>query len=147
MRLLTIQEIMAADDLKTEDVPTPEWAPRDATAAEAAECGVRVRTLTGIERDRFNASLVATKNGKREMDTENIMAKLVAACMVGPDGRKTTEAEAKFLGGKSSLALQRVFDACQRLNGMGGAAVETLQGNSDASPSESSPSISASPLA
>jgi hypothetical protein len=135
MGLLTKQEIMVADDMRTEDVDVPEWGGT-----------VRVRTLSGRERDAFEASLVSGEGKKRKADLVNVRAKLVGSCLVDENGKRVfTDAEISFLGAKSAAALDRVFTVCQRLNGLSAADVEDLEKNSEAGPSELSPSTSASP--
>ena len=49
MKALTRDEILGADDLKTESVKVPEWGGT-----------VLVRELTGAERDEWEASVVKT---------------------------------------------------------------------------------------
>lgn len=139
MALLTKQQILSAADLRTEDVKVPEWA----DPASGADT-VRVKSLTGRERDAFEASLVQTRGGKRETNLANIRAKLVSLALVDETGSKLfTEDEVAFLGNKSAAALDRVFTVAQRLNGISQADIEDLQKNSAAGPSASSPSISA----
>jgi len=47
MSLLSKTAILAANDLKSEDIEVPEWGG-----------AVRVRSFTGRERDAFEASMV-----------------------------------------------------------------------------------------
>ena len=54
MPILNKAAILAAEDLKTETVAVPEWGGE-----------VRVRTLTGTERDAFESGLVA-EGGKAQ---------------------------------------------------------------------------------
>ena len=130
MRTLTKDQIVAAQDIKTEIVEVPEWGG-----------AVAVRELTGIERDAFEQSLLRlTPEGKREPDLTNMRAKLCAACIVdGETGdRLFTEATLGELANKSAVALGRVFQVAQRINGMGD--VEDAEKNSAAAPSGSSTS-------
>lgn len=117
--ILNREQIAAAQDLKHEDVPVPEWGG-----------DVRVRVMTGVEREAFGASLIGP-NGKPDM--KNYKLGLVATCMVGEDGRPLFGLdEVQFLGEKSAVALERVFDVAQRLNGVGDAAkaaIEAAEGN------------------
>jgi len=121
MALLTKQEILAAQDLRTEDVEVPEWGGT-----------VRVRTLTGAERDAFEASLTTVdKQGRRVPHLVNLRARLVAACLVDETGGRLFEPnEVALLGAKSAAALDRVFSVCQRLNGFTAADVEEMEKNS-----------------
>jgi hypothetical protein len=119
MGLLSKQEILLSQDLKTEDVEVAEWGGT-----------VRVRTLTGKERDAFEASLTTGEGKKRKPDLTNIRAKLVAMCIVDEGGaREFEDSEIAALGAKSAAALDRVFSVCQRLNGLSTADVEELEKN------------------
>ena len=117
--ILTREQIASAQDLKHEDVSVPEWGGT-----------VRVRVMTGLEREAFSASLMGA-NGKPDM--KNYKLGLVATCMVGEDGKPLFGLdEVQFLGDKSAVALERVFSAAEKLNGVGGAAkaaVEAAEGN------------------
>ena len=126
---LSKTEILAQDDLKTEDVQIPEWG----------GAWVRVRTLNASERDHFEASTVQ-RNGKRvTTNLENIRARLCLLCMVDENGDRLFQEEDTFpLGGKSASALDRIFTVAQRLNGLRDQDVEELAGNSSAGQSEDS---------
>jgi hypothetical protein len=135
--LLTRQQILDKIDLVTEDVPVPEWAP-DGTE-DAAQVFVRVRTLTGTERDQFETSCSEEHQG-----TRNFRARLCALCLVGEDGKALFSFdEAAKLGAKSAVALDRVFDVCLRLNGMSAKSVDDAEKNSV--PGQNGHSGSASP--
>lgn len=116
MALLTREQILGADDLPTEDVDVPEWGGT-----------VRLRTLTGTERDAFEASSVQQAGKVRRININNIRARLVALCIVGEDGnRMFSDTDIKALGAKSSKALDRVFDAASKMNGLSDEDVEKL---------------------
>lgn len=131
MTLLTRDQILDAKDLRTEDIAVPEWGGK-----------VRIRTLTGTERDKFEASMVEMrKDGTAKRNVENVRARLVALCIVNEDGEMVfNNADIRILGGKSAAALDRVAAACNELNGFSDADVEELAGNFDSAPSESSTS-------
>ncbi|MFF0183558.1 hypothetical protein [Streptomyces sp. NPDC005244] len=125
LMLLSRDEILNADDLATEDVPVPEWAPK--TAKNPDEYAVRLRMLMGVDRDKFEASTVETKGGKTKQNLANFRARLVALCIINEAGELMfNAADIPALGKKSSRALGRVFDACQKLNGFTEADVEEL---------------------
>ena len=116
MTILTKQAILSAQDLKTEDVAVPEWGG-----------DVRVRTLTGTERDAFESGLVA-KDGQR--DLANLRARLLSLAIVDENGaRLFSETDTALLGGKSAAALDRLFEVAQRLNGIGPVAQDALVKN------------------
>ena len=119
-KLLTREAILQAKDLPYEDVAVPEWGGK-----------VRVRALTGAERDRFEASIVEQrgKAGPR-LNTANIRAKLVALCCVDEQGNRLfSDEDAELLGRKSAAALNRVFEVAQRLSGLTQADMEELEKN------------------
>ena len=133
MTLLTKSAILAADDLKNEDVDVPEWGGT-----------VRVRAFSGRERDAFEASLVRGDGKDRKVDLTNMRARLVALTVVDESGQTVfTHDDVDLLGAKSGAALDRVFSVAQKLNGLSGADVEELTKNSSGAPSADS--ISASP--
>lgn len=131
MGLLSKDQILSVDDLKTEDVEVPEWGGT-----------LRIRVLTGAERDEFETSMVRmnSKSGKQETDLVNLRARLVAKCAINEDGSKMfqTRNDVAALGLKSSAALARVYDACQKLSGMTQADVEELVEDFDETPDENS---------
>jgi len=116
MTLLTKEQILKQDDLKSEIVDVPEWGG-----------DVRVCTMSGFARDRFEAGITG-KNGGTNMS--NIRAKLAAATIVDEEGKLLfDEADIAKLGNKSCAALDRVFAAAQRLNLISNADVDELAKN------------------
>ncbi|MGE5585722.1 MAG: hypothetical protein ACM309_09390 [Bacillota bacterium] len=119
MALLTKEAILQAQDLPTEDVEVREWGGT-----------VRVRALTGAERDAFEQGVVETRGKSTRMNLRNIRAKLVALTVVDEDGKRVfTDEDAELLGRKSAAALNRVFEVAQRLSGLRPEDVEELAGN------------------
>lgn len=116
MKLLDKAAILAAKDLKTEDVDVPEWGG-----------AVRVSTMTGTGREALSQSL-AVVDGKTDMSFYR--EKMLAACIVGEDGAPLfSSGEVALLAGKSAAALARVFAVAERLNGIQAGAVEEAAGN------------------
>jgi hypothetical protein len=107
--------ILRADDRPTEEVRVPEWADPE-TGADT----VLARGLDGRGRDSYFASMaVQGRGGLRSMDITNATAKLVASCIVTEDGEPLfTMDDIDALGQKSGAALNRVFEAAQRLSGL-----------------------------
>jgi hypothetical protein len=128
-KFLTKAEILAKDDLKTEDLFVPEW-----------DAWVKVRTLNASERDWFEASTVQRNGKKVTTNLQNIRARLCLLCLVGEDGKRLFEQEDEFpLGGKSASALDRIFTVAQRLNGLRDEDVDELAKNSNGDPDDASP--------
>lgn len=114
MTYLSRESILDADDLSYDDVDVPEWGGT-----------VRVRALTGAERDRFEASIA----GGKKPSYDNFRSKLVVASVVDADGERLfTQADVQLLGKKSAAALNRVFEAAQRLSGLNDEDVDELTG-------------------
>lgn len=131
MPLLTREQILAANDVPTELVPVPEWG-------EGGE--VCVRGLTGLQRDRFEASMIAIPTGvkgRMRMNLNNIRARLVAWTVINEVGARVfTDADIAALGEKSAVALSRVYDVAQRLSGLSDADMEELEKNSGSQSSD-----------
>ena len=116
MALLNRNQILEAQDIKTEIVEVPEWGGE-----------VTVKLLSGTERDQFESSVIDDK-GKFKKD--NIRAKLVLKCVVDEQGKPLfAPADLEALGAKSSVALDRVFAAAQRINRIGKEDIEELAKN------------------
>ncbi len=116
--------ILDADDLMIEEVEVEEWGG-----------WIRIRSLTGRERDRIEAELLK-KNGQVNLD--NVRAKLVVAAAVDENGKQLFQPgdEAK-LGQKNGSALSKAAAVAQRLGGLSMADVEELAKNSSSGPAES----------
>lgn len=137
MSLLSKSEIFAADDRKTEDVPCPEWGGT-----------VRLRGLSGAERDSYEASLQKQVGGKQVQDLRNFRARLVALAAINEDGTPLFEQnDVAALARRSSAALSRLFDVACRLSGITDGDVKDLEGNSEPAPSGPSTFVSPSPSA
>lgn len=114
MSFLTKEQIIQAQDLKTEVVDVPEWGGQ-----------VRVRTITAKERDAFETQLASEKGG-----LENIRAKFVAATLIDEKGKLLfDEMQISQLGNKSGAAVDKVFAIGQKLAGLGAKDVEELTKN------------------
>lgn len=119
MTLLTRDQILAAQDLQAVDVDVPEWGG-----------AVRVRMMSGTEREAFTSSMVVA-DGK--LNAADYRVRLVAACIIGEDGQRLFSFDdVATLGNKSAAALDRVFQACDKLNAASGKAVDDAEKNSAA---------------
>lgn len=98
--------ILAANDLPKEEVDTTaEWGEK-----------VFVRTMTGRERDAFDAA-----SSKIAVDDrlENFRSRLATATICDADGALIfTSADAVVLGEKSANALGKVYKIAAKLNGL-----------------------------
>jgi len=116
--------IKGTSDIQEELVTIPEW--------KSAE--FLVRGLSGHERDRFESSMLKKtgSKGKPEIEMTDIRAKLVIETTWTPDGKEKVFSlgDKDWLTGKSSRALQRIFEVAQRLSGITDEDVEELAKNS-----------------
>jgi hypothetical protein len=127
---LTRKEILQAGDLEIEDVEVPEWGGV-----------VRVRGLTGEERDALEMAMITRKGKSIEIQGSNFRARLVAMSVVDERGERIfSDSDVAALGNKSGHALQRVFEVAQRLSGFSEADVEELGKNWSIGPGGASPS-------
>lgn len=125
---LSRDQILAAPDLPAHSVRVPEWGG-----------DVFVRSMTGAERDAFEAAIF---DGDK-VNRANIRARLVSLCAVDDKGdRLFSEADIEALGKKSAAALERVYAAASRLNALSPADVEELAKNSRTGRDDDSPSTS-----
>ena len=132
--ILSRDEILAADDLKFEDVDVPEWAKNKK---------VRVRALSGTDRDAFETSLLVGTGKNQKISTLNIRAKLAALSIVDAENNPIFNLhDIETLGKKSSAALDRVFAVAQKLSKITDEDVEELAKNSDTVRSDGSSSDS-----
>ena len=119
MTLLSKSAILGAVDLKTEDVHVPAWGGT-----------VRIRTMTGQERDEFRASIAAGESDSGVPIGKFSAALLVATCVDDTGARLFTAGDMAALQAKSAASLDAPAAVAMRLNGLGGGAVEAAEKNS-----------------
>lgn len=114
--------ILAAADLAFDTVAVPEWGG-----------DIRVRSLTGAERDDYAKAL---QDNKGE-GTNRSAARYVAACICDDAGNCIfTADDVDALAKKNPTVLARVFQAALAVNGIGKAGAEQVEKNSDPSQAE-----------
>ncbi|MFO8014747.1 MAG: phage tail assembly chaperone [Phycisphaerae bacterium] len=113
--LLGRDAILAAEDTTTERLSVPEWGG-----------DVYVRVMTAAERDAWENDLYARQQKGQAL--KNVRARLAVRVLVDEAGRRLfSDDDAAALGAKSGRALDRIFEAAQRLNGLGPEDVEALE--------------------
>ena len=124
MMILDAAKILAANDIVQEVVETPEWG---------KGTGVIIQGMTGVDRDAYETSMQEKDSkGKQKANFTNLRARLVAYSAVDEGGNRIfTENQVEELGKKSAKVLDRLFDAAQKLSGIGVDDVEALLGNSN----------------
>lgn len=148
MTLLTSSDdIFARDVRRYEVVPVPELG---------ADAEVRVRSLTGAEWEEYENSLsqqIRRRDGNLEfrVNRKNRRAKLVAMSVVNEQGQLVFDPKRDVirLSGMNAGALDRIYEAAERLSGKDEQAIEEAEEDFDDAPSGPStsdfPSLSASP--
>jgi hypothetical protein len=119
---LTRDAILAASDQVIEAVDVPEWG------------GViHVRSLTGAQRDQFEATIVERNGKDLRTNVRNLRARLVVLAACDEHGMPIFKPDdAGALGAKSAAALDRLFSVAQRLSGLRDNDVQELASNFDA---------------
>lgn len=130
--MLTRDSILSASDIETRDVGVPEWGG-----------SVRLRSLTGLERDSWEASNRLLKGSEYVPNIKGAKARLLVRAMVDENGvRLFADTDAGALAAKSAGVIERLAEVVAQMSGITETAVEDAAGNSDGAPSASSPSDS-----
>lgn len=131
MALLGKKQIDEVEDRKWEDVDVPEWGGQ-----------VRIMELSSADRGYLEAGTVVAQGSTASVKVESLKTyreRLVAFGLVGESfERLYTNKEIAELGKKSGKVIERLAAKVQELSGMGRFAVKEAEGNSDATPSDSS---------
>jgi len=129
MNYLNREQILNADDVDYREVECPEWGGV-----------VLIRSLSGTERDAFEAESLVQKGKSSQVNLRNVRARLAARCIVSERGGKEifSPADVVSLGKKSAAALDRVFSAAMELSGLTPADVQELVENFDGAQSDGS---------
>jgi hypothetical protein len=97
---------------------------------EGMSAPVYIRTMTGRERDAFEASCFQQKGKTRELNMENLRAKLLVRSICDADGtRLFTDADVNLLGNMPADVLDVLFAKAQELSGLASKDVEEMVGN------------------
>ena len=130
--MLTRDAILGASDIETRDVPVPEWGG-----------SVRLRSLSGLERDSWEASNRLLKGSEYVPNLKGAKARLLVRAIVDENGsRLFADTDAGALAAKSAGVIERLAEVVAQMSGITEAAVEEAAGNSEAGQTGSSPSDS-----
>jgi hypothetical protein len=117
--LLGREQILHAEDLQFEEV-------------EAWGGVVRVRMMTGSERDSFEQSMMKVDGAKVTRDMANMRAKLLIRTICDENNKRVfTDKDIDLVGGKSAAEIEKVFEAAQRLNKLAAQDSEEQEKNSE----------------
>lgn len=126
---LTLDAILASDDLPTEIVDVPEWAGH-----------VEVKAISGRQRDSIVTQFMDRAGDMDFTKFPDFRLMLVAYSMVDANGQRLANADnvrevMDQLGEKSSAALERIWTAALRLAGMGAGQPDKILEDLKADPS------------
>lgn len=123
MKSLTREQIFHCSDQQVERVPAPEWGG-----------DVYVRSMTGTERDKFEATtLVKDKGGTYEVQMENLRARLVIMTACDEKGELIfSPKDAHEVGKHNAAVVSRLYDVATRLSGITKSDIDELVKNSNA---------------
>jgi len=128
--MLTRDEILNADDLKTEVVDIPEWGGQ-----------VTIREMTGTAYEAYESNTHIRVGDKYMPNLIDRRARLCAMSIIDDKGELLfSDSDIKKLSGKSGDVLCNVFEACQKINKIGLFSVENLAKNSETTQTEDSTS-------
>jgi hypothetical protein len=124
MALLNRSQILEAEDRQYDTVDCPEWGGE-----------VRLRSISGRQRDDYEQSMLEQRGNDRKVNMRNARAKLIVLCAVDEAGQPlfTTE-DVRRLGAKNARPLDRLFDACQKLAGLSEDDLRGMTENFDDDP-------------
>lgn len=116
MGFLNRDQILEADDREYDTVPCPEWGG-----------DVRLRSITGTQRDAYEQSLINGNGADRKMNLRNARVKLIVLSAVDETGRPLFNSDdVNQLGRKNAAPIDRLFDAARKLAGMSEQDVDKL---------------------
>jgi len=130
-KFLTRQDILSKAKLPTESVFVEEW-----------DGEVILRGMTAKERDAWEADMIEFNNKGQfvRMKTENMRAKLVAKTAVNEEGKLLfTAADVEAIGELPASSLDKLYKVAEKLSALRPIAQEEKEKNSQAVPSDSSP--------
>lgn len=110
--MLNRDQILGVIDVTIQKVEVKEWGGE-----------IFIRSMSAADRESLAQSISGEGN-------KNTMARAVALCVCDEQGKRLfTNNDASALGDKSASAMDRVFKAIVKLNGMGEEAGETARKN------------------
>jgi hypothetical protein len=114
--MLTKDAVLKADDRPIQEVEVPEWGG-----------SVLIKAMTGAERNAFLARHIQNPGKGQTIILDNMHADLAALSIINEDGsRMFSAAEVGALAQKSGTALERIFKAASKLNGLSDEDVKEL---------------------
>lgn len=119
MSLLTRDQILSAQDHKTERVSIPDWGG-----------DVFVRTLSASEWSQYENDSMIGETGNKHVDAANLRARLVILCCVDESKKQIfTMADMESINSKHIANVELVYDASMKINRQDSEGKKTTQGN------------------
>lgn len=119
--LLTRDQILKEDQMPSEIVEVPEWGG-----------SVKLGAISAAERDELDQlAMKFNADGSRETHIKTKRCLLVAMCLVNENGKRLLGRGEwpQFGKGKDPRVIDRLFKACQRLNGLDKEEAQDAEGN------------------
>lgn len=118
VRMLTIDEILAAKDIEERVVDVPQWPTADGQPGK-----VRIRTFSKRQADKMRRDATRTnpKTGQPDLDTDRLEALLFVEGVIEP---KVDLATYQKLLDKSAVAVALIQQAIMSASGLNPAAVQ-----------------------
>lgn len=132
MALLSKDALLAA--------ASPANLPRQTVDVPELGGSVIVQGMSGAQRDDWERSLMVGRGKRRDVNTENIRARLAVRCLIAEDGKRLFEdSDAAALGGLRVDVLQRIFEVAQQLSGVSDGDIDELKKSSATAAGSGSP--------
>lgn len=113
MKILSVEDINAANDTVAVEVEVSEWGG-----------AILVRGMTGGERAEFEEQV------SKNLSMKHLKVDLILKCAVDEKGKRIFENKHKqMLLDKSSTAIEKVFDKIFELSGLSPDGEEVAEGN------------------
>ena len=114
-KLLTLEQIIAVDDHRYQIEDVPEWGGK-----------VKLRGMDTTTRTQYEAKmyrLTKSPKGLEDEDWQLLKIRVLAQCLYDANDNllfdPKNEAQWKLLGKKSAIVIDRLFDLCTTLSGLG----------------------------
>lgn len=129
---LTLDLVKSSEDIKTELVPVPEWAPKGTDPKDAF---MRIRVMSGEKRQHWDElrARIQKEDGDDGWITHAASRFAVLVCCKPDLSPLFTESDINWLTHKSSLPLDRIWSRGLRLNGGDAKTIEEMEKNAQAS--------------
>lgn len=119
--MLTREQILATDNFEFDEMEIPAWGGT-----------IRLRTMSGADRDKFDSQCVRQQVGDKSVDMAGLRTLLLTLCIVGEDGKPMfNKKDVEALNGLDSRAVRDVYERISKTNELGEVATEEAEKNSD----------------